>query len=114
MPELAVQRKPASPGDGNSDSGDDGRLSVLDEEVCVVRTEHFFIRGLVRLPVLDAARVGRPGLLSKDNVARTHELREQEGREREPPMFGWRTTDLPVYDRARVQELADLLLHDGA
>ena len=36
--------------------------------------------------------------LSRDNFARTLDIWEREGRESEPPMFGWLMVDLPTYE----------------
>ena len=75
--------------------------SWLEEELCVVEGEHFFIRGLIRLPVADAEHDFEWGVwtsLSRDNFARTLEIWEREGREAEPPMFGWLMASLPGYE----------------
>jgi len=32
----------------------DGKSSVLDQELCVINDEHFFIRGRIVIPVIDA------------------------------------------------------------
>jgi hypothetical protein len=129
--------------------------SWLEEELCVIKGEHFFIRGLVRIPVVDADQDFEWGVwtsLSRDNFARTLKIWDREGREAEPPMFGWLSVQLPGYDPptfslqtmvhtqpvglrplveleptdhplaveqhegitvARVQEIAERLLHDG-
>jgi hypothetical protein len=76
------------------------RRSSLTDELCVIRGRHFFIRGLVRLPVRDAEADFDWGVwvsLSEASFRRTVELWEQPGREAEPPMFGWFSTELPVY-----------------
>ena len=75
--------------------------SDLDEELCVVRGEHFFVHGVLELPVHDADQTFHWGAwvsLSADNFQRTIDLWETEGRETEPPYFGWLTSELPVYD----------------
>jgi hypothetical protein len=36
--------------------------------------------------------------LSRDNFARTLDIWDREGREAEPPMFGWLTVVLPTYE----------------
>ena len=79
--------------------------SELGEEVCVIRGESFFLRGLVRLPVRDAAEDFDWGVwvsLSDASFRRTLELWEQPGREAEPPMFGWLSTHLPVYEPSTI------------
>ena len=127
--------------------------SELGEEQCVVRGEYFFLRGLIRLPVLDAEPDFEWGVwvsLSADSMRAVTESWTREGREHDPPRFGWLNTFLPGYEPptgglatdvhtqpvgtrplielhpadhplvaeqrdgitlARVQELAELLLH---
>jgi hypothetical protein len=78
----------------------DDEDSELGEEQCVVRRAHFFVRALIRLPVLDAEQDFEWGVwvsLSDENFLRMSDLWEQEGREAEPPMFGWLSTELPIY-----------------
>ena len=72
----------------------------LNNDVCVVDEEHFFIRGCLEIPVVDCDRPFTWGVwasLSKDSFRRTFELWEQVGRESEPPYFGWLSTSLPLY-----------------
>jgi len=75
---------------------------LLSSDQCIVDDEHFFILGRVELPVLDGdeeifswnAWVS----LSRENFERVSELWEVEGRENEPPYFGWLSTTLPCYE----------------
>jgi hypothetical protein len=76
--------------------------STLEQEQCVIKAGHFFVRGRLVIPVTDAA----PGTefdwgvwvsLSRDNFARARSLWTTAGREREQPYFGWLSTDLPLY-----------------
>jgi hypothetical protein len=74
--------------------------SVLDEELCVIQGEHFFIRGRVVIPVVDASAEFDWGVwvsLSRANFERAVSLWTDPDREREPPYFGWLSTDLPLY-----------------
>lgn len=75
--------------------------SGLDEELCVIQAEHFFVQGNIDIPILgedDAVFTwGVWVSLSQANFARTMELWTTPGRESEPPYFGWLSTDLPVY-----------------
>ncbi len=75
---------------------------MLEQEQCVIKAEHFFIRGRLVIPVTDAA----PGTefdwgvwvsLSRDNFTRALSLWTTAGREREQPYFGWLSTELPLY-----------------
>jgi len=76
--------------------------SMLDQEQCIIKAEHFFLRGRLVIPVTDAP----PGTefdwgvwvsLSRENFARALSLWTTPGREQEPPCFGWLSTELPVY-----------------
>jgi hypothetical protein len=76
--------------------------SMLEQEQCVIRAEHFFVRGRLVIPVTGAA----PGTefdwgvwvsLSRDNFTRAVSLWTTAGREREQPCFGWLSTELPLY-----------------
>lgn len=67
---------------------------------CVIDGRHFFILGRILLPVVDdddsfvwLAWVS----LSEANFVRSGELWESEGRETEPPYFGWLQSALPGY-----------------
>ena len=76
--------------------------SVLGEEQCIVRGEHFFVRARVVLPVLDAEEDFEWGVwvsLSEASFARMDDLWDTEGRERQGPCFGWLSSELPYrYD----------------
>jgi len=75
--------------------------SKLGEEQCIIGGEHFFVRGLLRLAVLDALEEFDWGVwvsLSEASFYRMNALWEEEGREDEPPMFGWLASELPIYE----------------
>lgn len=73
----------------------------MNEEVCIVDEEHFFIRGAIELPVTDGEGPFTWDIwvsLSEANFDLTLENWETEGRERElDPMFGWLSTSIPGY-----------------
>ena len=72
----------------------------LNEDLCVIDDEFFFIRGCLDLPVIDHDEPFVWGVwvsLSKDSIKRCYEIRDQEGRESESPFFGWLSTTLPLY-----------------
>lgn len=86
----------------------DGTLSQLDEELCVVNAEHFFMRARLVIPVVD----GPPGAefewgvwvsLSPASFSRAVTLWAVPGREQEPPYFGWLSTELPLYEPSTLQ-----------
>ena len=126
---------------------------ALSADQCVIKGEWFFVHGLIEIPVFDSDEPFSWGVwvsLSKENYDRMASLWQTQGREHEPPYFGWLSTQLPVYSpttinlkthlhtrpigerprieleptdhplaveqrtgitRARVQQIADILLH---
>ena len=78
-----------------SERGEDSELS---SDQCVIQGKHFFVLGRLSLPVLDGQG---PFVwlvwvsLSEKSFLRVNELWEQEGRESEPPYFGWLQSALP-------------------
>jgi hypothetical protein len=81
--------------DGERDS-----RSELTSDLYVIDEEHFFVRGCLEIPILDELEPFVWGVwcsLSKENFRKTMEMREREGRESEPPYFGWLCTALPLY-----------------
>jgi hypothetical protein len=70
----------------------------LSSDQCVIDNKHFFILGRIVLPVLDGPT---PFIwlawvsLSEKNFLRASELWHTEGRESEPPYFGWLQSALP-------------------
>lgn len=76
---------------------DDPR-SMLSDEQCIIMAEHFFVRARIVIPVLDAGAEFDRGVwvsLSRANFERALDLWMTEGRESEPPYFGWLSTALP-------------------
>jgi len=72
----------------------------LTPDTCVIDSQHFYVRGLLEIPVIDG-----PGpfawivwcSLSKENFERALAIWAEPGRETEPPYFGWLSTVLPGY-----------------
>jgi hypothetical protein len=76
------------------------RRVELTPDLCVIDGEHFFIRGVVQLPVHDAPEPFGWTVwcsLSPESFERVQALWREPGREAEPPYFGWLSTVLPVY-----------------
>lgn len=70
----------------------------LSSDQCVVDDQHYFVLGRIILPVVDGlepfcwlAWVS----LSEKNFLRVSDLWHTEGRESEPPYFGWLQSALP-------------------
>ncbi|MFJ3664613.1 DUF2199 domain-containing protein [Streptomyces sp. NPDC090119] len=73
---------------------------LLSSDQCVIRAQHYFVKGLIEIPVIDSDEVFSWGVwvsLSRENFSRAADLWENPSRESEKPYFGWLTTDLPVY-----------------
>jgi hypothetical protein len=84
---------------GNTVVGEDD--CVLEEELCIIRGESFFIRARIIIPVTDADTDFEWGVwvsLSLPNFSRTLELWDTPGRESEEPYFGWLSSDIPSYE----------------
>ena len=72
----------------------------LTSDLCVIDGEHFFLRGCLEIPVVDETGPFVWGVwcsLSKESFKRVIEMWEVEGRENDPPRFGWLCTSLPLY-----------------
>lgn len=78
----------------------DDENSILSADQCVIKGEWFFVLGLIEIPVIETAEPFSWGVwvsLSKENYERMAALWDSQGREAEPPYFGWLSTELPVY-----------------
>jgi hypothetical protein len=78
--------------------GDDA--SMLSSDQCVIKAQHFFVRGLIEIPVLGSPDVFSWGVwvsLSRANFSRALDLWNTPGRESERPYFGWLCTSLGPY-----------------
>jgi hypothetical protein len=78
----------------------------LSSDQCEVRGSrlfdegNYFVVGNIDIPVIGATEVFRWSVwvsLSKTNYKRMGKLWNKQGREKEPPYFGWLSTSLPVY-----------------
>lgn len=72
--------------------------ALLTSDQCVIDEEHFFVRGRILLPIVDSedSFIWLVWVsLSAKNFERMSELWETEGRESEPPYFGWLQSALP-------------------
>lgn len=77
--------------------------SVLEDEICIIHAEHYFVRARLVIPVLDADEDFEWGVwvsLSRDSFRRMAQVWSTPGREREPAYFGWLSTELPAYSTA--------------
>ncbi len=79
----------------------DERVTLTTDQ-CILEQDgtHFFMRGLLRIPVHgrdDVLEFGVWASLSEANFERAGELWETQGREAEPPYSGWLSTAIPGY-----------------
>ena len=89
----------------------DDESSLLGEELCAIRGEHFFIRGRIVIPVVDSGTEFDWGVwvsLSHSNFERAMSLWTDTDRQQEPPYFGWLSTELPVYDVSTLELKANV------
>ncbi|MFJ9823262.1 DUF2199 domain-containing protein [Streptomyces sp. NPDC101160] len=73
---------------------------LLTSDECVIKAQHYFVKGLIEIPVIGSDEVFSWGVwvsLSRENFSRAADLWDTPGRESEKPYFGWLTTELPVY-----------------
>jgi hypothetical protein len=74
--------------------------AVMSSDQCVIDDQYFFVLGNIYIPILDSDASFSWCVwvsLSHKNFLRMTELWEVEGRESEPPYFGWLNTALPLY-----------------
>jgi len=73
---------------------------LLSSDQCVIDEEFFFVLGNIYLPILGEEETFNWTAwvsLSEANFNRASELWDTPGREKEPPYFGWLSTELPCY-----------------
>lgn len=78
----------------------DDPASQLTSDQCVIAGEHFFLRGLIEIPVLDTGEVFSWGAwvsLSEASFLHIDQRWYDEDRHRDEPSFGWLSTELPGY-----------------
>ncbi len=72
---------------------------LVNDDICVVDNEFFFIRGCIEIPILEMDDYFVWGVwcsLSEKSFNRVMELSDAEDVENEPPFFGWLNTSLPI------------------
>jgi hypothetical protein len=72
----------------------------LTTDTCIWKDEHFFVRGVLQIPLVDREGTFDFGVwttLSRENFSRYMELYESPKRASLGPMFGWFSNKLPGY-----------------
>jgi hypothetical protein len=76
------------------------RKTFLDEDFCSIEDEHFFVRGLLNLPIVGTDKTfgwGVWGSLSRENFKKLLAMHDDPEREKLPPMFSWLSNELAEY-----------------
>lgn len=74
--------------------------TFLNDDFCAIEDENFFVRGIIRLPILGTAEHfcwGVWGSLSRENFNILLEKNEEPERAELPPMFSWLSTQISEY-----------------
>ncbi len=74
--------------------------SELGQDLCIIRDEHFFIKGNIEIPILDVEQIFTYTIwvsLSFENFKRVLKLWDDPKRIEEEPYFGWFSCHLPGY-----------------
>ncbi|OKJ65215.1 hypothetical protein AMK27_05235 [Streptomyces sp. CB02009] len=79
--------------------------SLLSSDQCVIQAQHYFVKGLIEIPVIDSDDVFSWAVwvsLSRENFARAADKWNTPGREAEAPYFGWLSTELSLYSPSTI------------
>lgn len=75
--------------------------SYLDEDLCIINGEHFFIRGIIELPIIGTAQTfcwGVWGSLSEANFQKLLAVFDDPKRVELDPMFSWLSNNISEYE----------------
>jgi len=78
----------------------DPQTSFLNPDYCVIKNEYFFVRGVIKLPIIgtdETFRWGVWGSLSKENFELMMKMDDDPDRVNLPPMFSWLSSRIPDY-----------------
>lgn len=74
--------------------------TLLDEDICIINGENYFIRGRIELPIIGTAETfcwGVWGSLSRENFQKIIEMKDEPERAELPPMFSWLSSNIDEY-----------------
>ena len=77
--------------------------NLLTEDVCIIDGEHYFIRGVIHLPIIgtnETFRWGVWGSLSRENFEKFLAAIDTPTRAELPPMFSWLSSWIEEYDNS--------------
>ena len=75
--------------------------SFLDDDLCIIDGEHFFVRGIIELPIIGTAETfawGVWGSLSETNFKKLLARFDDEDRDELEPMFSWLSNNIDEYE----------------
>ena len=75
--------------------------NLLTEDICILNGEHYFIRGLIHLPIIGTKETlcwGVWGSLSRENFEKFLATIDSPTRAELPPMFSWLSSSIEEYD----------------
>ncbi|MEK3885777.1 DUF2199 domain-containing protein [Paenibacillus sp. PL2-23] len=79
---------------------EDQKESELNDDLCVIESRDYFIRGHLGIPIIGSDEVFIWSVwssISKENFETTIELWNSDQRSQEPGYFGWFSSMLPIY-----------------
>ena len=86
---------------GFFDSGKEGLPhTFLNEDICVLDGEHYFVRGIIHLPIIGSTQTLRWGVwgsLSRENFEKLLLMNDDPKRVDLPPMFSWLSNRIDDY-----------------
>ena len=74
--------------------------TFLDEDICVIDGEYYFVRGVIHLPIIgttETFRWGVWGSLSRDNFQKLTAMNDNPKRVELEPMFSWLSSSIEDY-----------------
>jgi hypothetical protein len=74
--------------------------NLLEQEICVIKDQGYFVRGLIEIPVLGSQDKFAWDVwvsLSRESFRHTLRKWDEPSRENEPPSFGWLSNAIGVY-----------------
>jgi hypothetical protein len=86
---------------GFFDSGAEGLpTTFLDQDICIIYGEHYFVRGIIHLPIIGTVQTfgwGVWGSLSRENFEKLLIMGDDPKRVELPPMFSWLSNRIDDY-----------------
>ena len=84
--------------------------SELGQDICIIKNEHFFLRGNIEIPIIDSDNVFAYSIwvsLSQDSFEHVTENWNKQTRIHDEPYFGWLSCRIPGYpDTLNLKTLA--------